>query len=251
MTTIPTAYQNLLQKIADQSRHFQKLDLVAFHPMRGPGEAVDTMYIGRALNGWHWDFRVEELNPDPDVILNKILEDKHEATTHEDRLDWVEKYWKNSTKGYNTAKSQFWQVIRQLSIDRNQTGEQWWDDIVWTNFFKIAPAKRNPTGKMIKVMGQASHDLLMAEIAYYQPRNIVCLSGLSYAAHLLASTKSTVRVDHDPSLLEYVGDVCWDDGEVVRLIIAPHPQGKSAARIAKEIMPLLKERMHLNNTPQQ
>lgn len=250
MITIPTAYQNLLQKIADQPRHFQQVDLVAFHPMRGPGKAVDTMYIGRALNGWHWDFRVEELNPAPDVILNKILEDKHEATAHEDRLDWVEKYWKNSTKGYNTAKSQFWQVIRQISTERNQPGEHWWDDIVWTNFFKIAPAKRNPTGKMINVMGQASHDLLMAEIAYYQPRNIVCLSGLSYAAHLLASTKSTVRIDHELSLLEYAGDVCWEDGEEIRLIIAPHPQGKSAARIAKEIMPLLKERTHLNNTPQ-
>jgi hypothetical protein len=243
---IPTTYQNLLQKIADQPRHFQKVDLVAFHPMRGPGESVDTMYIGRALNGWHWDFRVEELNPDPDFILNRILEDKHEATAHEDRLDWVEKYWQNSTKGYNTAKSQFWQVIRQISIARNQPGEEWWDDIVWTNFFKIAPAKRNPTGKMIKVMGQASHELLLAEIAYYQPRNIVCLSGLSYAAHLLASAETTTKVSYNGSLLEYVGDVSWAPGKSIRLIIAPHPQSRSASRIADEIMPLLQDRTHIN-----
>lgn len=242
MSTIPTAYRHLLTTIAEKPRNFTGHNLVAFHPMRGPGEAVDTMYIGRALNGWHWDFRVEDLNPDPDFILNKILEDKHEATAHEDRLDWVEKYWKNSTKGYNTAKSQFWQVIRQISIDRSQAGDQWWDDIVWTNFFKIAPAKRNPTGKMIKVMGKASHELLLTEIAYYQPRNIVCLSGLSYAAHLLASTKSTVRIDCISPLVEYAGDVCWQDDEVVRFIIAPHPQSRSASRIANEIVPLLHDR---------
>lgn len=239
---IPTAYRHLLQKIADQPRHFEKVDLVAFHPMRGPGEAVDTMYIGRALNGWHWDFRVEQLIPNPETILDKILEDKHEATAYEDRLNWVEEYWQNSTKGYNTAKSQFWQVIRQISIARNQPGEQWWDDIVWTNFFKIAPAKRNPTGKMIKVMGQASHELLLAEIAYYQPRNIVCLSGLNYAAHLLASADTTIKVPNDSFLLEYVGDVAWADGRKIRFIIAPHPQTRSASKIAEEIKLLLNGR---------
>jgi hypothetical protein len=240
--TIPAAYRHLLETIATKSHQFVGHQLVAFHPMRGPGEAVDTMYIGRALNGWHWDFRVEELNPDPDFILNRILEDKHEATAHEDRLDWVEKYWQNSTKGYNTAKSQFWQVIRQISIARNQPGEEWWDDIVWTNFFKIAPAKRNPTSKMIKVMGQASHELLLAEIEYYQPRNIVCLSGLSYAAHLLASAETTTKVPYNGSLLEYAGDVAWADGRNIRLIIAPHPQSRSVTRIAEEIKLLLNNR---------
>lgn len=239
--TIPTAYRHLLETIAANPRHFTGHDLDAFHPMRGPGAAVDTMYIGRALNGWHWDFRVEDLQKDLDGHLRKILEDKHEASDYADRLDWVEKYWQNSTMGYNTAKSQFWQVIRRVSIARSAPDEKWWHDIVWTNFFKIAPAKRNPTGKMIKVMGQASHDLLMTEIAFYQPRNVVCLSGLSYAAHLLASAKSTVRVEHDSSLLEYVGDVCWQGDESVRFIIAPHPQSRSASRIADEIMPVLND----------
>lgn len=236
---ITTAYHHLLSTIAESPRHFTGHDLVAFHPMRGPGGSVDTMYIGRALNGWHWNFKIEDLKADLDGLLKRILEDKHEASSFKDRLDWVEKYWQNSTKGYNTAKSQFWQVIRRVSSARSASGEQWWNNIVWTNFFKIAPAKRNPTGKMIRVMGQASHELLLAEIAYYQPRNIVCLSGLSYAAYLLASTKNTVRTDHNSALLEYAGDVRWDDGRTVRLIIAPHPQSRSAGRIAEEILPLL------------
>ncbi|PHI21518.1 hypothetical protein CEQ90_01495 [Lewinellaceae bacterium SD302] len=239
---LPAAYRHLLETIATKPHQFSGHQLVAFHPMRGPGKTVDTLYIGRALNGWHWDFTVEALQADLEGHLRKILEDKHEAAAYEDRLNWVEKYWQNGTKGYNTAKSQFWQVIRQISIERSKEGEQWWDDIVWTNFFKIAPAKRNPTGKMINIMGQASHDLLMAEIAYYQPRNIVCLSGLNYAAHLLASAKSTVSIDRNTPLIEYAGDVCWQGDEVIRLVISPHPQSRSTARIAKEIMPLLKDR---------
>ncbi|MBC6995905.1 hypothetical protein QWY85_17180 [Neolewinella lacunae] len=242
MNTIPTAYRHLLETIASKSHQFSGKQLVAFHPMRGPGEAVDTMYIGRALNGWHWEFTVKELQQDLEGHLQRILEDKHVAVAHKDRLDWVEKYWQNSSSGYNTAKSQFWQVIRQISRERNQAGEQWWDDIVWTNFFKIAPAKMNPTGKMVKVMGQASHELLLAEIAHYQPRNIVCLSGLNYAAHLLASANATIKIPYDGSVLEYVGDVSWAEGEVVRLIVAPHPQSRSATKIAEEVKSLLKNR---------
>lgn len=243
MISIPDAYKNLLDKIAEQPRHFLNSDLVAFHPMQGPGKNVDTMYIGRALNGWHWNFRVDELIPDSDIILNKILSDKHEADAYEDRLEWVEKYWKNSTLGYNTAKSQFWQVIRQVCLERSGPDDQWWGNIVWTNFFKVAPANRNPTGKMINVLGTPSHELLLAEINHYQPSNIVCLSGMNYAAHLLASAATTTKIPTENSTLEYVGDVTWESEKTVRFIIAPHPQSRSSSRIAREISPLLNDKL--------
>ncbi|MBC6995909.1 hypothetical protein QWY85_17160 [Neolewinella lacunae] len=56
---------------------------------------------------------------------------------------------------------------------------------------------------------------------------------------MLASAEATIKIPYGGSLLQYVGDVSWADGAAVRLVIAPHPQSRSATKIAEEIGPLL------------
>ena len=234
---ITKSYRNLLQTIADQPRYFQGKDLVAFYPMGGGSNGVDTMYIGRALNGWHRPFKVEELTKDVEKQLELVLKDCHPSSEPGDPLSWVQNHW-STGKEYNSARSQFWQVIKQLSQERCGE-ERWWDDIVWTNFFKVTPYRDPPGARMVQVMGKASLNLLLTEITHFKPRNIVCLSGISYAADLLASARTTRKINCDSSLLEYVGDVDLATDEMTRLIIAPHPQSRSASKIADDIKPLL------------
>jgi hypothetical protein len=220
MQSLTPSYQDLLSLISANPKPFRSKELVAFHPMVGPAKTTHTMFIGRALNGWHWSFTPEDLLRNPENILDSITSDKHQADTYDERLDWVDRCW-GAKEGYNSAKSQFWQVVKSVSTDQALPNQRWWDGIVWTNFAKIAPTKRNPTAAMTRVLGSRSLDLLLHEIQTFKPRNVVCLSGLAYAANLLAAASTTNKLEFQPCLLEYAGDVTWYGSDAVRLLIAP------------------------------
>lgn len=230
---VPFAYSHLLQEIANQPQSFQHKDLVAFYPMRGPGKSVNTMFIGRALNGWHWNFKVETLKEDSSKVLQDIITKQHPESAPDNPLTWVDNHHSNG-KEYNSARSQFWKVLREVSRARNPE-VHWSEGVVWSNFFKIAPWGRNPTGRMIKVMGLASHQLLLAEINYFKPKNIVCLAGFSWAEYLLNSATVKHSLPFQGELVEYVGDLSWEDGKIIRFVIAPHPQTRPAVQLINEI----------------
>jgi hypothetical protein len=237
---ITKSYRNLLQAIADQPRYFQGKDLVAFHPMRGVGETVDTMFIGRALNGWHWNFDVKSLQNSQEEILHSVLNKQHPSSDQNNPLSWVDNHH-SSGKKYNSARSQFWKVLRGVSQARNPKSH-WSEEIVWSNFFKVAPWGRNPSSKMINVMGLASHELLLAEIQHFKPRNIVCLTGTNWAEYLRDSASLKQEIAFKGDLVEYVADLSWNnENSVIRFVISPHPQTRPAKQLINEILQALKK----------
>lgn len=233
MTKIDTAYLNLLQAIVETPAPFRKQEpLVAHYPMRGKAEQVDVIFVGRALNGWTHKFTVANLEHD---VEKKFKEIKKNFVTEEyperEQLLWVEN--RNAThKHYNSNKSQFWQTIREVMGVRKKAKEEWWHGIVWTNFQPLSRDGDNPTAGMVSVMGDATMNLLLAQIEEYQPRHIVCLSGMEYAANLLARCERTTRLPgtENSRYVEYAGLVDFPGKQNVGFVIMPHPQGRGKSR---------------------
>ena len=226
----------MLQQMLEHPDPFTNLDkIVACYPMSGPEGEVDTMFIGRALNGWHWGFDLEELKEDPDAIMAKIINDRHGAATHEDRLVWIDRMWGNRDEGYNTARSQFLQVVRGVSESRKPQRENWREGIVWTNLLKIAPYGSNPSPKMVDVVGDVSLEIINAEITAFQPRNIVCLSGMVWAENLKKSGVVIREIELTGKYIEFAADISFSGAPSVRFIVMPHPQTRSSKLMVEEI----------------
>jgi hypothetical protein len=236
MQEVNTLYRKMLQLMVEHPAPFTGIkELVACYPMSGPEGKVDTMFIGRALNGWHWNFDLGKLKEDPEAILDRIINDRHSAAPDEDRLAWIDRMWGNRKEGYNTARSQFLQVLRGVSESREPKRENWREGIVWTNLLKIAPYGSNPSQKMVKVIGDVSLELILAEIATFQPRNIICLSGMVWAKNLLDSGTIECKMKLKREYLEFAGDVSFNNAPPVRFVVMPHPQTRSSKLMVEEI----------------
>ncbi len=230
----------LLRAVKASPKPFLKHEeLVAHYPMRGPAEQVDVMFIGRALNGWNNRFSAQDIIDDPEKVFEQIRGNGMEGKfAEQEQLRWVVKA--DKTQAYNSNQSQFWQTIRGVMEARVADPEKWWHGIVWTNFLKLSRNGKNPTGKMVHVIGKPSMDLLLAEVAEYRPKNIVCLSGMDYAANFLARCTTTARlsVTDGTGYLEYTGDATLNDHSF-RLVIAPHPQTRVTNDLISEILETL------------
>ena len=255
MTRIDTAYLALLQSIQQKPTVFfeatKKVKLnegddgpiVALYPMRGRASTVDVMFIGRALNSWTWNFPVPDDVTDLDDLLAGIKVNVGKGDTiypTREQLRWVDDRDGTHHSGYNSNQSQFWQAIKGIMGSREPDptidDTQWWDGIVWTNFHKLSHKGGNPTRSMNSVMGTAALDLLRAEITTFQPKNIVCLSGLDWATGLLASCDKTIRKADCAGLsyVDYVDDVSVD-GTKARLLVAEHPQGRKREVLVRKV----------------
>ncbi|NJC27159.1 hypothetical protein [Neolewinella antarctica] len=197
-------------------------------------DKVDIMFVGRALNGWTWNFPVPTKDSNLDDLLNRIKRNVHENDTplpEREQLGWVDE--RNADHpDYNSKRSQFWQTIREVMEVRKKAEEKWWHGIVWTNFQPLSRDGANPTSRMVSVMGDATMNLLLAQIEEYQPRYIVCLSGMNYAAYLLARATRTERQagTEESEYVEYAGVADFPGAEGVGLVIMPHPQGRGKKR---------------------
>jgi hypothetical protein len=243
MIEVNDLYHKMLRTIIDEPELFgtPDLKLVACYPMSGPGTNCDTMFIGRALNGWHWNFDWATLKRNPETIMEKIINDRHGAAPHEDRLAWIDRMWGNRDEGYNTARSQFLQVLKGVSESRVPKRGSWREGIVWTNLLKIAPYGSNPSRKMIDVIGDTSLELILAEIAFFQPRNIICLSGMVWANNLKNSGTIDREIVHKGTYIEFAGDVSFNNTPPVRFIVMPHPQTRSPKKMVDEINDVLND----------
>ena len=233
------AYNDVLTSIINHPEPFSKNEqLVALYPMSGRGETVDTLYFGRALNGWKWHFTLKDIQQNPDEVLQWIVQngqDKYQP--HEERLDWVQCQWQSKDL-YNTARSQFWQVIRRVAMQRQGDASNWWDEVAWSNLLKLAPSGKNPSAAQMKVMGTHFLRMAVTEIQLFKPTNVVCLTGMNWANNLLNAGTQCKKIPYNGNQLKYVGDRSYGDHNC-RVVVAPHPQGKSSSKIADEILQVL------------
>jgi len=125
-------------------------------------QRVRLMWIGRAINGWD-DSSFFNLPIDDYLTKVKCLE---ESRT---RFQWL--------KQYNYRHSPFWRACKLLHQKLTLVEapvEDWFEDIVWTNLYNVAPADGgNPSGRLCKAQQVINGQLLRKQIEAYSPTHIV------------------------------------------------------------------------------
>ncbi len=125
------------------------------------------MIVGRALNGWD---TIQETNFED--FYKKLVEEFRTNNENKNALNrlYNKAYKRNEKNKYNSARSAFWRVVRQIS-------EKHVDNIVWTNLYKVSPKKGgNPSEKLKEYQFIACKKLLDLEIEYYNPQVVIFIT---------------------------------------------------------------------------
>ncbi|MBD5173775.1 MAG: hypothetical protein HDT08_03960 [Bacteroidales bacterium] len=192
------------------------------------------MFYGRANNGWVcFDTTVEDIfdpnNPD-------------RAFDRDDQMQWVDEC-AGDTNGYNSNKSAFWRVIKNVSKAFYPNDEL--QHIVWSNLCKIAPDGQNPSDALYYAQLPSACEIMKTEIEFFSPRHVVLLTGEGWAMPFLKKILGT----DEPTVVgseifggsnEYEIKVYEKDN--VFYYVSEHPQGKDESTHIESLVKLIRER---------
>lgn len=193
------------------------------------------MFVGKSVNGWVTDStNVDDLF---DENNSERIVNRH------DQLSWV-----NDLEGpndiYNTKKSAFWRVIKQISISIHDTNE-WYNNIAWSNLYKLSPEKGNPNSQLQNMQRNYCTDILNEEIRVLNPDIVIFLTSFWEDFYI-----NSIGLDQSKSK-----SISWNGYDLKhqiykkRLFIqSMHPQGKSESGHINAILKCIKSNITIAST---
>jgi hypothetical protein len=175
------AFQALLAACA---RAATELDarITPFWPLVGNRYNGDLMVIGRSVNGWIDDWAIGELR-DPMTRVKVARTMRADAEPLDRcRMLWVTDLAGKTDSPYNTNRSAFWRVLREITgILTGATGATWPSQLAWTNLYKASPAAGwNPGADFQVAQREEAIDLLRRELDSLQPQRVLALTGANW-----------------------------------------------------------------------
>ena len=200
---------------------------------------IKIMFFGRATNGWNVTWNLDNLfdisNPD-------------RGYCPDDNMSWVEKQWHTSEDGYVTKRSQFWNVIKRISVAFYE--QDWYKYVSWSNVCKVAPKDGgNPSDSVYNKTLRSNQTIFETEIKYWAPNFVILFTGGDWSGGGDWSKDFLVHMNGG-SMPECIMEVVWDDScqdrklkvysiEGVNYIVTLHPQCKVVSSHAKCIINVL------------
>lgn len=139
------------------------------------------MYVGRAVNGWEFDWHKDTLDGLTDQVFSHGF-DIGSICEHPIQAD-----------GYNFNRSPFWQLCRSL-LDMQGESFDWASRVAWSNLFKIAPYKTgNPDPKTLTSSINSCIDLILKEIELYKPSHVVFVTDIWWMEPVDCAQESFAR----------------------------------------------------------
>ena len=195
------------------------------------------MVVGRAVNGWMDGYLPEEF-ADRDIRENHASDLQEKSVGQSCPMTWVTKQW-GATHVYNSRKSAFWRVIKQVTerLEISKPGsEDWPSHLIHSNLYKLSPAAgRNPGNSLVDAQLCGCKQLFKRELQDYCPKYLLLLTGKDWAEPFL-----DIFQDVDVSSMgQYVCcTASWysSSGIATRVVVAVHPQGKPEQNWVDEVI---------------
>ncbi len=205
--------------------------LTPFWPIVGDDYSGDLVVIGRSVNGWIDEWPVGELRE----ALTRVKVARAMRADAEPldrcRMLWVTDLAGPTEHRYNTNRSAFWRVLRDITFGlTGAAGRDWPSKLAWTNLYKVSPASGwNPGGDLQLAQRDEAVNLLRLELDTLKPRRILALTGRGWIQPFVGPLGASV--DWQTGLVEGVG-VLGD----ATLIVARHPMRKPHVPFVREVM---------------
>lgn len=240
---IAALYQELYEAIPPK---FDKKTLSKFFPIQGSHyEEADPkiMIIGRSVNGWG---KIDEETADAFAsnAIQEVASQKGFVWINTD--DYKSLYYadddteKKTPKYYNLHRSPFWRVAEKLTKHAQPWGSElesparWYEYIVWSNLYPIAPLNGGNAPESIK---KKHHEicakLLLEQIQFYKPTRLVFITDWDWWFGNMAEFFPDVKRIGDSTV-----DLIVGEGEILgaKAIVTVRPEGRpDEAVMAEEV----------------
>lgn len=234
----------ILAPIGQAHGQLPEQPLVGFMSMVGQAYSGSLMVVGRAVNGWGAEEKlpVELHSSDAarayaEAVLASVSDPANCP------MSWVTAQWGVPRPEYSTKRSAFWRSIYSVLKGLGTVtpdDEGWSSHLVWSNLYKVAPASGgNPNNFLCDLQLPGCIELLRAELAAYQPRRVLFLTGLNWAKPFAQALGFPLSQNPSFSYVEAFGEFPFN-GHSVRYAIASHPQGKPENTWTSEVLSVLK-----------
>lgn len=212
-------YREMLQKLSHSQGRWRSIQLCGFVGLKGTNFAGELLVVGRAVNSWGQGWTADELLEE--ATLNRVAT---EMFNNDALLTWVSDQWGSKVE-YNTRRSAFWRVIREVVQElslANVENASWPSHIAWSNLYKISPfVGRNPSEVLADTQFPNCAGILKAEIKALTPRRILFLTGLNWAQRFLK------ELDFRPaSSVDYPVEASGHIFSGSQVVVLPHPERK-------------------------
>lgn len=230
----------LLPSIGLNADKLPEQKVTGFLSMAGHLYGNELMVVGRAVNGWTEGVTPSELSTPSfaETYAAKV----YESVVGDDMcpMSWVTDSWENPDLDYNTKRSAFWRVIRSVVAESgiaNVDENAWPSHLVWSNLYKVAPADGgNPGNALCYVQLDGCISLLLQELNDYRPRRLLLLTGLGWAEPFLKHVAPTLSSTLTGGYVEAIAKIQHGSGDMTKVVVAAHPQGKSERVWVQEVM---------------
>lgn len=178
-------------------------DYCLFYPSLSvpQNEQVDFLVYGQAVNGWmgsaHENFNTQELKKLIEYSNHYFSDEEAQhcpldfvnvrwsAAVYNGERDKVKKYYNENSSQYWFSRSFFWRVVYKLVSDHysyNRDTGNWSKKVVWSNLYKIAPARgANPDETEKAWQKETSLPLFKKELDELKPQNAILITNWSWA----------------------------------------------------------------------
>ena len=195
------------------------------------------MFIGKATNGsWllkipNGEFPQSIVNFYRDVAFNLNGEDR--LLHRDDEMQWVENQ-AGSRIGYNPNRSQFWNVIKRTTKSLEEP-QNWSSRIVWSNLYKFAPKKGNPSGKLKVKQEEYCWKILDEEIDILKPKCVIFLTSGWENKYLLHRYGTLPQKSHTSFGRGKKYGISYFTDKNILFVLSQHPMGKPVAAHAEKL----------------
>jgi hypothetical protein len=219
-------YQNtfsrLLESVGSRKRP-AKGEMTALWPMCGHRYDGRLLIVGRAPNGWEGRFtaqalqdshkRTEILKFAREVAEDGVLEWRRPGRCP---MLWVSDQWDDPRGGgYNTSKSRFWLVAREVARALalpGSTSRDWPSALCWSDLYKIAAKDTgNPTTSLMRAQFSVATELLAQEVRELSPKLVLVLAGFDWYSPFVDALGLEQKKLHGPSVeaISQDGETRW------------------------------------------
>lgn len=226
----------------------------------GKDNTVRFMVVGRAVNGWGNPLSLKSADTYAEqaaALFKRRDRFKTEWNMQDGETNPYSEYeiddnGKKTIKKYYLSKSPFWSttlgIYQELSSKENHKHTDWYEDIVWSNIYKIAPSKSgNPSTNLIYAQANICVKILREEIRLFQPTHMLLVVDKSWMSWEL---KGKVMFDFmevfdnyehcyfpllDDTKNKQIVQSCFKAGEC-KVLVTCRPEGISQNEYKKTVL---------------
>ena len=227
-------FAELMQSVAGYTDYDLRPFCIQWGRSYPTDENTGIMFYGRATNGWI------TTETDVDKLFDPAFDDRIFA--RDDQMQWIYDCAGTDNK-YNSNRSAFWRIIRQVARGFYPSGEELLH-VCWSNVCKIAPDGANPDNYLYYDQLPACQRIMQKEIEIFSPKHVVLLTGKGWAHDFLFFLNDSKEYLPIASYT-WGSRYCVKDYKIgeVFFYLTEHPQGKDESTHAAALIRAISDNM--------